>query len=344
MDWRSWTSWRRTLCCVLVPLAGAALAEEKPRPLDPAEKVTVSFSALVTLKNGATTRMLTMQQDLAVGQTMVGDAMQGTPFSFGVGGDPSGCGAQVTTQMADSLVAQHPFAWSADLKVLEASTDRLVLSISWKRFERDSDGNPVQAASEEIPSVELREGERVLLDLARPPGSSCFRNAALELTAHLREDPAIARRQLAYDLWLVHETKDGDMKAVRTQLTAGQGQQLPFAFPAEKLPALASAGRADETLQVTFTGKVRGRLRRDGGVELSISSERMLSYVALDGSNDGGIGDGGEKIVRVLPGEAIRIEIPPPAPGPAGGDPRAPRMTQDLAGHTFALVITAKAL
>lgn len=344
MDWRSWTSWRRTLCCVLVPLAGAALAGEKPRPLHPAEKVTVSFSALVTLKNGATTRMLTMQQDLAVGQTMVGDAMQGTPFSFGVGGDPSGCGAQVTTQMADSLVAQHPFAWSADLKVLEASTDRLVLSISWKRIERGSDGKPVEAASEEMPSVSLREGERVLLDLARPTGSSCYRNAALEVTARLKEDPALATRQIGYDLWLVHETKDGKRTTARTQLTAAQGEQSPFAFPRQKLPALASGGSADEKLQVTMTGRVRGRIRRDGALEVSLSSERMLSYVAADGSNDGGIGDGGEKNVRVQPGEAVRIELPPPDNSPARGDPRAPRMAEDLAGHTFALIITAKAL
>jgi hypothetical protein len=71
-------------------------------------------------------------------------------------------------------------------------------------------------------------------------------------------------------------------------------------------------------------------------------SERALSYVAADGSNEGVFADGGEQKVRVQPGEAVRIELPGLGESGASSDPRVPRMTQDLAGHSFALIVTAK--
>jgi hypothetical protein len=329
---------------VLVSVAGGALAEEKPRALESGERATVSFEMLHTFTSGATSRVHMIPVDLSVGQAAVGDVMRGTPFSFGVGGDPSGCGSQSSFQSAESQIAAFPVAWSADARLLEASTDRLLLSVTWRRFERGSDGKAVEVASEDISSVELREGERVLLDLARPPGSTCFRNSALEITARLKEDPALAARQIAYDVWLVHEATGGKRTTARTQLTGSQGERLPFAFPKEKLPALASGGAADAKLQVGVSGDLRGRVRADGALELSLATERMLSYVDADGSNDGGVGEGGEKVVRVQPGESIRMELPGPANGPSRGDARVPRMSQDLAGHVFALIVTAKTL
>jgi hypothetical protein len=344
MDQTPRSFWRRAATWVLVPIAAAALAEGKPRPLAEGEKVSVSFTVLETFRSGATLRSGTMQLDLGLGQAMVEDAMQGVPFSFGVAGEPSGCGSRSGTLSAESLIAEYPVAWSVDARVLEASTDRLVLSASWRRLARGRDGQPVEAASEEVPSFSLREGERVLLDFVRTPGSRCVRNAALEIEAQVREDPAFARRQIAYDLWLVQETTDGTRTVARTQLTTGQGEQLPFAFPRQKLPALARGGTAQQELQVTITGKVRGRIRSDGTLGLSLTTDRMLSYVASDGSSDGGIGEGGEKIVEVRPGETIQLELPDPGQGVARADPRAPRMAQDLAGHSFAVVLRARPL
>ena len=344
MECRSRSFWRRVVTWVLVPVAAAALAEEKPRPLEGGEKVRVTFTVFETFTSGATSDSHTIPFDLGLGQTAVGDAMHGMPFSFGVAGDPSGCGSHSGFQSAESLVAQYAVAWSADARVLEASTDRLVLSARWRRFARGSDGKPIESASEEIPSFSLREGDRVLLDFVHTPGSRCIRNAALEITAQVREDPAFAARQIAYDLWLVHETTDGRKTVERTQLTASQGERLPFAFSHQKLPALASGGTADQKLQVAVTGQMRGRIRSDGTLELSLVTNRALSYVAPDGSNDGGIGEGGEKLVDLRPGEAIRVELPDPSQGVARGDPRAPRMAQDLGGHSFAVVLSARPL
>jgi hypothetical protein len=56
------------------------------------------------------------------------------------------------------------------------------------------------------------------------PDWLCARNFAIELTAGLAEDPALARRQIAYDLWLVHEAPGGQRQSRHLELTANQGE------------------------------------------------------------------------------------------------------------------------
>jgi hypothetical protein len=321
-----------------------APGDTAPPALEGGEAVTVTFTLVDTFAGGASRPTMRMQQHLSVGQSFVGDVMEGRPFSFGVASGPDGCGGQVSITPAESQMPEHRLAWSADARVLEASTERIVLGARWKRFERASDGRGFETASESIDRLVLGEGERVLLDFARPAGARCLRSAALELSVSVKEDPALAGRQIAYDVWLVHEGPGGTKRSARTQLTGRQGEQLPFAFPRQRLPAGAGGGPGTDELEVEVTGRVRGRLRSDGGVVLSLDTWRGLSYVAPDGSNDGGIGDGGQKVVEVRPGEVIRIELPDPARGRAGEDARASRMSQDLHGHAFAMIVTAKVL
>jgi hypothetical protein len=335
---------RRVLGCALFALAGASGADDAAlrRPLDAREKVSVAFTVVETSILGPTAPAMTMTQDLGVGQWMVADAMHENPFSFGIASGPEGCGSQMSIRPAESQIREHPLAWSADAQLLAASTERIVVRVNWKRLERGSDGEPVVAASESIDRIVLREGDRVLLDFARPPGSHCFRSASLELSVGVKEDPAVASRQIAYDIWLVHDRPDGKKTSARTQLTGRQGEPLPFAFPVQKLAATASGDPNKRDLQVEVGGRLRGRVRPDGTLVLSLDASRMLRYVALDGSNDGGIGDGGEKVVEVRPGETIRVELPDPARGPAVNDARASRMSQDLQGHAFSVIVTAK--
>jgi hypothetical protein len=332
------------LGCAVAALGVAAIADVKPRGLEAQEKVTVAFTVLWTPLAGATSPSFTMQQDLDTGQAMVGDVMEGRPFSFGLGSGPQGCGGQLSIQSAESQIENHSLAWSAEARVIEASTDRLVLGASWKRLVRGRDGEAVESASQDLERLVLAEGDRVLLDFAPVPESRCIRNAALELTVRLKEDPARASRHIAYDLWLVHESPGGARTSARTQLTARQGEQLPFAFPKQVLPAVSRGEPGKRELQVEVSGKLRGRIRSDGTLVLSLDASRALSYVAADGSNDGSVGDGGQKVVEVRPGEAIRVELPDPARGRAAADTRASRMSDDLRGHAFAVVVTAKPL
>ena len=338
---------RQVMTWGLVPAAAAALAQEKARPLESGAKVTVSFNVLQTAPMAGTFPTMTMQQDLVAGQTFVGDGLEGRPFAFGVGGvggagGAGGCNSQLSIEPPESKVAGYPLVWSADAKVLEASTDRIVLSASWRRLAAQRDGAPVESSSDAIDSISLRETDRVILDFARAPG--CLRNAALELTARVKEDPAFERTQIAYDLWLVHEAAGGKPTSLRAQVTASQGEKVPFEFPRQWLPAAASGESGEQRLAVTITGQLRGRLRSGGTLELALDTARSLSYVASDGSSDGGIGESGVKVVAVRPGEAVRVELPDPARGVAARDPRAAPMSKDLAGHAFAVIVRAQPL
>jgi hypothetical protein len=344
MDYRRRSFWRRAVTWVFVPVAAAAFAEEKPHPLEGGEKVGLSFSLLATPREGATWRMVAMGPfDLGVGESMV-HPDRATPFAFGALGDPGGCGAGVTTEPVAAVLARYRYAWTADVTLLEASRDRLVLGATWERFESGPAGSPVRSAGGTIPQVSLREGERVLIDFVAPPLAAeppCMRNFALELTAELREDPALAGKQIAYDLWLVHDAPNGEKTSRRWEATLRHGEKTRFQFPHEMLP-VQTIGNGPQQLQVDVTGHVRGRIRKDGALELALGTERMLSYVSSDGGGgDGGVGESGEKTVRVQPEEAIRVELPG---APRGAGKREELMTRDLAGHSFALVLRAKPL
>src|SRR4029453_714057 len=134
---------RQVVTWGLVPAAAAALAQEKARPLDSGAKVTVSFNVLQTAPMAGTFPTMTMQQDLVAGQTFVGDGLEGRPFAFGVGAGGAGrCNSQLSIEPPESKVAGYPLVWSADARVLEASTDRIVLSARWGGLGGQEEGAP----------------------------------------------------------------------------------------------------------------------------------------------------------------------------------------------------------
>ncbi len=105
---------------------------------------------------------------------------------------------------------------------------------------------------------------------------------------------------------------------------------------------VAPGARADEPeteLRVDVKGSVRGRLRQDGSVDLSVETERLLSYGPSEGDGEH-VGEGGAKMLHARPGEAIRIDLP----GAPRNTQRPERYARDLAGHSFALILTAKPL
>jgi hypothetical protein len=75
-------------------------------------------------------------------------------------------------------------------------------------------------------------------------------------------------------------------------------------------------------------GGLRGRVRRDGSVEIAVSVERTVWLARGEGT----LGGRGHKVVRVRPGEAVRFALP------ASGDPTV----GPLAGHRLSLVLRAR--
>jgi len=329
---------RRTLPCLLVLLATVVVAQDDVRP--PArEKAHVTLSMIRTAPGGATLPMMAMGPfDLAVGERI-----PPTVFAAGAAGvDSPGCDARMTMEPPEAVLGRFSLVWTVAAEVRSIETDRIVLDVTWQRLKRGENGPPL-AGGPTPESITLREGERVLLDFAdgARPDWLCARNFAIELTAGLAEDPALVRRQIAYDVWLVHEAPGGQRQSRHLERTANQGEESAFQFPHQRLPSVAApkGSGAEEGLQVDVKGTLRGRVRPDGTIDLSLGTNRTLWYVSPDGSGEH-VGDGGQKILSLHPQETIRVELP----GATRNTQQPDRYARDLSGHSFALVLQARPL
>jgi len=263
---------------------------------------------------------------------------------------PLGChtGVHSGSGSLDAALRAHELVWTGNAKVLEASVDRIVLALEWQRLSREPDGMSVETVGDKIDKLVLHEGARVLLDFARQPrplSRSCAGSVAFELSAEIVEDPAFADRQISYDVWLVHRTPDGRKTSQHWQGTALNGQRTAFTFRPETAQA-ADASEDTDRLRVDISGGVRGRLRRDGSLDVAVQASESLAYEGEDRGEH--LSHGGEKRMTVGPDDVIRMELPGPPcaagsgppcpPGPAGV--RQP-FGRDMAGHSFALIIKA---
>jgi hypothetical protein len=338
MDSRTRRLLRKTLPCLLIPLVGAVLAGDDGRPVAGAQKASVSVHMLRTARGGATIRTMSMGPfGLAPGEKV-------PPTVFAVGGGPQGCSEEMTVRESpDGMLGGFPLVWTVDVEVRSVSTDAIVLGIAWERLTRAGNGRDKLAGSSKPEQVTLREGERVLLDFADrfPSGEAlCAQSVAIEVTAEVAEDPALAHRQIRYDLWLVHDAPGRPRASRQLELTTTHGQQATFQFPHQTLPVLAkpTAHQPETALQVDVKGTLRGRVRPDGTLDVSLETHRSLWYVSSHGGEH--VGDGGQKFLHLGPQEIIRVDLP----GTTRNTMQPERYARDLSGHSFALILRARPL
>jgi hypothetical protein len=165
--------------------------------------------------------------------------------------------------------------------------------------------------------------------------SGCWRNLTLELSASIPEDPAFKDRRIGYDLWLVSEDR-GRRLTRRLQLIGRQGEKVAFDYGIlrSRLPVSPPPGKEAYVMETTVTGSVRSRVQPDGSIELLLAAHRGAH------PSDGGWfrGAHGEKKVRAVPGETLRLELP--APNPVGDHDDEPNTFRALAEQHVALVLT----
>jgi hypothetical protein len=236
---------------------------------------------------------------------------------------------------APEALARHPFVWGGEVKVLEASLEEITLEISWSRL---IDGRG--AVSENPPGVTaqlvtLRIGERVALDMVQMPDlaeEACLRNLVLELAPSFPIEAALAARDIDYEIWMVHDTPWGAATYEAWRSTSVQGEEVRFRFDAKVIQAPGGEGDGGPpALCVDIDGSVRGWLRSDGSVDLVFEATRSLHLAETSTRS----AEAGRKVVRVQPGKAVRLVLPPV--NPAADDQAAVELT----GHSFSLVLVA---
>jgi hypothetical protein len=208
----------------------------------------------------------------------------------------------------DERLRAANYAWHFNAKLGEVSTNHIVFDIDWDRVSRVDPSDVVHDTTHFV----MREGEIRPLDLVHgAPGGDCA-SVAIEIVADIKEDESLVGKMIDWDLWLV---KDAQSSPLHIRASSLQGAEVPFQF--ESVPISILGAQAESLVRVS--GTIKGRLRRDGDIEVEVLAQRglenapnsklvaqflkMSSLIAPNGF--------GRKFFTVKPGEAVKIVLPP---------------------------------
>jgi hypothetical protein len=318
-----------SLCGTLALAVGPSAEEESSRS---GGRVTVLFDGLGSPLSAAT---------MPYGGAAMGGGV-GETFSMPViGFKGEGCGMLATfggVGTVGQLLPSHPLVYTADVQIVGVEMDRIQLAVDWKRFVRSS-GATRPSAGDHL-EITIKEGERVVVDVLDRPAflnpKCAGRNFMLEMTPSIDEEPAFAERQIAYDLWLVHEAPQAKRATSVWKATGKQGEKLHLRFPDEVLRNAGEVGAEDQSpLKLKVDGDILGRLRPDGGLDVGVELTQSIGTDHGSRSQSEGV-----KRFRVQPGETVRLDIPLIG-APAGRDAQGEQRTVPLQGHKLGLILTA---
>lgn len=245
-------------------------------------------------------------------------------------------GIEVGVSSAD--LDQGAAAWHVEGRLVELRQGEATIDLRWTRRINRPDLRPADPAAWQQRLV-LRQGDGGVLDVVRttkPPSPGC---GSFSLTYELEfEGPqALAGAAVAYDLWLVQQDGDGERVTDRYQVTARQGQKVDYFF--RPVPYAGDGRRADghsADILMDVSGTIRGRVRTDGRIDLTVDGSRWFT----DAASTAAVGHQGRTMLTVRPGETIEVSTNLPI-GPLGkfGD-----LNQVFGKHRTAVRITAKRL
>jgi len=308
-------------------IALAASAQTPPAPLEH-EQVAISLRLQATDPGGAMSTTGSGDAGLAPGERgSVYVAVSAGLCSVMTGRSPGSLGEFEPDGWVEHL-------WWADVELLDSGLEEIQLRVDWKRLDRAGDDLAISNAGTR--EMTLREGQTHMLDFIPEPerdrGQVCHENVLVDLTAKVREDPELATESLHYELWFIDESPEGSRTA-RLSTFGKQGEPVDIRFEPLRWRIAEDVfdGEEDAHLVLELSGRLRGRLRRDGSVDVELGVSRWLGVAPENGPRPGGIGDGGRKVFSVALGETVKMVLPDP--GPNGS--HALRRTDDGRGRTL---------
>ena len=180
------------------------------------------------------------------------------------------------------------------------------LDVTWSRSELSN--GIAQSTASDRRTIALKEGERHVLDfIAIAAPESAIANAVLEIEVPRNEVPGYGNDTLAYDVWLVHETAAG-RKLTRHLTTAGsQGQATPFAFAPLRfgIDAASPGDGSEGPVNVTLKGTLTGRVKPDGRIDITLTSERTIDCTSGMSARESGT-----KAFVSAPDETTAVDYP----------------------------------
>ena len=187
---------------------------------------------------------------------------------------------------------------------------KLTFDLDWARFDPGSSAPAVSGQQR----LSLAEGSTYVIDLvrAKAPGGCQAGSVILEVEASAIEPPAFVDTVLTYDVWITHRDSTGNKQTKHLVLTGKQGKATDFDFTPFRfdVPKLAP-DQYDLDLVTRLTGAVKGRLRKDGKVDVDLETRRMDRLERADEAVPPVARAGGRKTLELTLGETIEIELPP---------------------------------
>jgi hypothetical protein len=195
--------------------------------------------------------------------------------------------------------------WLLEARLLRSSPDGARVHVRWSRTVL----RPGVIAGGDMHrefEVGLTEGHLTPIDLVRPivgQPSGCD-GVVVQMGLEYADSPSLKSELLDYDIWLVHHEADGREVLDRSGSRALQGEQVrylfrPLRYDEQGMPS------ADGGVSMEFGGWLRGRVRPDGLIDLSLGAHRTVTKNRL------GNGEHGNKTATIGDGDTLEVELPP---------------------------------
>lgn len=301
-------------------------AQEQRRGWDP----PLDTRPLLTIRTGGASASMQLSAGEYVGLVM-------TP---GFRGPESLCLRSIQTRRDPAaLDGAAPVAWHVEARLAELGQGEATIDLRWARRVTRADLVPAGFFTSEQ-RVILREGDMRILDLVRTtrrPPPECD-SVALSFEVEFQGPREFEGAAIAYDLWLVQQDADGELVTDRYQVTARQAQQVDYFF---RPIGYTVDGRRSVTdsaaIVMNVSGAIRGRVRSDGNIDLTVDGSRQFSNAA----GSAAVSSGGRTMLTVRPGETIEVDTDLPLARQLSnvGD-----LNQVFGKHRTAVRITARRL
>jgi hypothetical protein len=234
-------------------------------------------------------------------------------------------------------------SWLVESRLVDIVKDEATIDLRWTRSVNQP-GLTESGESTAEQHLVLRNGSHGVLDLVRaasPVNDGCG-TLALEYDFRLEGAPALEQAAIGYDIWLVHEDVERPAQISRVSASAKQDDEASYNFPPMNYDRDGRRSQSNPAVRVTVSGTVRGRVRTDGDIDLTIDAGRGYNALDHDGSGYASIWNHGRTLITVKPGETVETLIDPPSGDVSLRD--VGRLSESFGGQRTAIRITARRL
>ncbi|BCS32071.1 hypothetical protein TBR22_A12760 [Luteitalea sp. TBR-22] len=283
----------------LVSPRWSASARQSDRPTDIYPMLTLQLTGAAA-RGGAGGSMWLTQGEWVEATLFTGDRSAPTT-SFCTGG------VRMTVPGARQGIPadEHPaVAWTVAARLVELAGDTATIDLRWRRAPSASDVEPSTSRERHL-RWKVSEGGLTVLDAvhAAADGGEC---PSMAVTAEFGIGSAFEFRDagIAYDTWLVQTLPSGETTTHHVRTSGQQGEAVTMMFPRVPLDGLPTSV---PPLDLKVSGEIRGRLRTDGSIEVSVDAFRyvMTREASL------ATGTGGRSHLRMALGETVEFTAVP---------------------------------